>query len=290
MQQLCAYAKINLSLDIVGEREDGYHLLRMVMQSISLHDEITMMRNDSGRIRVLCADRRVPDNENNTCYKAAKLLLDEFGIKDGIELVIMKNIPVAAGLAGGSADAAAVMKAVNEEFSLGLSTEELMERAVKVGADVPFCLMGGTALSEGIGEKLTALKPLKEYGLILVKPKEGISTKEVYRAYDDKKVERRPDTDALVRELSASGKILPEAMENVLESVAIPMLPQIERIKEAFGETGCEKTLMSGSGPTVYGMFENTLIGQTRREDALTLLKRRFPLCRVMLSGTVSGI
>ncbi|MCR4908490.1 MAG: 4-(cytidine 5'-diphospho)-2-C-methyl-D-erythritol kinase [Lachnospiraceae bacterium] len=287
MQTVNAYAKINLSLDIVGEREDGYHLLRMVMQTLSLHDEISLSRTEVGAVRILCDDRRVPVNEHNTCFKAAKLLLEEAGIKDGVEIKIKKLIPVAAGLAGGSSDAAAVMKAVNTEFSLGLSAEDLKERAVNIGADVPYCILGGTALSEGIGERLTALKPLEEYEVLLVKPKEGVSTKEVYRAYDETKVADHPDTDALVKEIGETGRLLPGAMENVLESVTIPLIPEIREIKETLKKSGCAKTLMSGSGPTVYAVYENTLIGRARAEDALTLMKRRFSDCKVMLTKTI---
>lgn len=287
MRTVHAHAKINLSLDIVGEREDGYHLLRMVMQSLALHDELTLSRTDTGRIITHTGDRHVPEGEHNTCFKAAKLLLEEFGVKEGVEITVKKNIPVAAGLAGGSADAAAVMKALNEEFAFGLSREALMERAIKVGADVPFCILGGTALSEGIGEKLTALKDLEEYEVLLVKPVEGVSTREVYGAYDGESVEARPDTDALVRQINDTGQILPGAMENVLESVTIPRIPEIREIKEELGALGAAKVLMSGSGPTVYALFERSLIGRARAEDALTLSRKRFSNCRVMLTKTV---
>ena len=279
--KLAAHAKINLSLDIVGEREDGYHLLRMVMQTLELADEIEVRKIESGGITTSTDSEAVSDDKTNLAYRAAELLLKEFEIKDGVDIRIKKNIPVAAGLAGGSTDAAAVLKAVNELFGLGLTKEELAKRGVGLGADIPYCIYGGTMLSEGIGEKLTPLKPIKNIPVLLVKPHRGVSTAEVYKAYRDENVAVRPDTEGLVAAIN-SGGFDGKMLANVLESVTIPMVPEIEAVKRRLIELGAYFSMMSGSGPTVFGLFSE----QSLSDKAFSELKREFKDMTVISTKT----
>ena len=279
--KLAAHAKINLSLDIVGEREDGYHLLRMVMQTLELADEIEVRKIESGGITTSTDCEAVSDDKTNLAYRAAELLLKEFEIKDGVDIRIKKNIPVAAGLAGGSTDAAAVLKAVNELFGLGLTKEELAKRGVGLGADIPYCIYGGTMLSEGIGEKLTPLKPIKNIPVLLVKPHRGVSTAEVYKAYRDENAGARPDTEGLVAAIN-SGGFDGKMLANVLESVTIPMVPEIEAVKRRLIELGAYFSMMSGSGPTVFGLFSE----QSLADRAFSELKREFKDMTVISTKT----
>ena len=272
--ELMAHAKINLSLDIVGEREDGYHLLRMVMQTLKLADKIEVSVNESWRITTF--------TDSNLAYRAAELLLKEFGIGDGVDIRIQKNIPVAAGLAGGSADAAAVLKAVNELFELALTDEELAERGVRLGADLPYCIYGGTMLSEGIGEKLTRLRNLEVLPVILVKPPKSVSTVEVYKSYRDERVNLHPQTDELVKEINSSGSFDERKLANVLESVTLPMVPEIDEIKRSLIEHGAYFSMMSGSGPTVFGLFKQ----QDTADRAFSALKAQYKEMTVISTCT----
>ncbi len=269
--ELTAHAKINLSLDIVGEREDGYHLLRMIMQTLKLGDIVRVSRNTHGEITTSTDSGMVSDDKTNLAYKAAELLIEEFDIKDGVDININKHIPVSAGLAGGSTDAAAVLRAVNALFGLGLSNEELAERGVKIGADVPYCIFGGTMLSEGIGEKLTPLKSLETMPVILVKPPKSVSTAGVYKAYSADKVEKHPETDVLIGEIGNTGSFDAEKLANVLESVTIPMVPEIEDIKALLKREGAYFSMMSGSGPTVFGLYKNTGAADMAYETVKTI-------------------
>ena len=260
--KLKAYGKINLGLDVVRRREDGYHEVKMIMQTVNIYDRIFIKKNDSGEIKIKTNLFYLPNNSDNIMYKAAKLLFDEFGITKGLDINLQKNIPVSAGMAGGSTDAAAVMFGINVMFRLGLSIEELMERAVKIGADVPYCLLRGTALSEGIGEKLTRLSPPPNCFIVIAKPGFGVSTKHVYQNLNLDGLERHPDIDGLMEAIKNKDlKKMSEKMENVLETVTAKEHPEIDRLKQLMLECGACVSLMSGSGPTVFGLFE-------KKEDA----------------------
>ena len=252
-----ALAKINLGLDVVRRREDGYHEVRMIMQTIHLFDRLEISKNTSGQITMETNLAFLPTNENNLVCKAAKLLTDEFGIKDGVHVWLHKHIPVAAGMAGGSTDAAAVLYGMNRIFDLGLSKEELMERGVKIGADVPYCVMRGTALAEGIGEKLTKLPPMVKCPVLIAKPQINVSTKFVYENLKLDADTEHPDIDRLVADIREKNltKIAAD-MGNVLETGTIPAYPVIADIKENMLQNGAVNAMMSGSGPTVFGLFE----------------------------------
>lgn len=253
-----ALAKINLGLDVVRRREDGYHEVRMVMQTIHLFDRLQMVRNSSGNITMSTNLPFLPTNENNLVYKAAKLLKDEFAIKDGIDVKLHKHIPVAAGMAGGSTDAAAVLYGMNCIFGLGLSREDLMQRGVKLGADVPYCVMRGTALAEGIGEKLTALPPMVKCPVLIAKPQFSVSTKFVYENLRLNRETVHPNIDRLTADIKAKDlHAIAADMGNILETVTIPNYPIIAEIKEHMMEHGAINSMMSGSGPTVFGLFED---------------------------------
>ena len=252
-----ALAKINLGLDVVRKREDGYHEVKMVMQTIHLFDRLEMKKTQADEITITTNLTFLPTNENNLVYKAAKLLKDEFYIKDGIHVKLHKHIPVAAGMAGGSTDAAAVLYGMNSMFELGLSKGELMQRGVKIGADVPYCIMRGTALAEGIGEKLTALPPMVKCPVLIAKPQISVSTKFVYENLKLNEGIVHPDIDTLVSDIEA--KDLPKIaadMGNILETVTIPNYPVIAQIKDLMKEQGALNAMMSGSGPTVFGLFD----------------------------------
>lgn len=250
-----AYAKVNLGLDVVNRLPNGYHQVKMIMQTVGIYDELTMEKTESGII-VTTDSGELPTDENNLIYKAAKLMQEKYGIREGVRIHLQKNIPIAAGMAGGSTDAAATMRGMNILFGLEAKTEELMAEAVKIGADVPYCIMGGTALAEGIGEKLTALPPAPKIFLLVAKPDINVSTKYVYEHLDAEGIAHHPDIDGMVeaiREGSLQGIL--ERMENVLETVTIPAHPVIEVIKKRMRELGAADSLMSGSGPTVFGVF-----------------------------------
>ena len=252
-----ALAKVNLGLDVLRRREDGYHEVCMVMQTIHLYDRLDIVKNQSGQITMETNLAFLPTNENNLVYKAAKLLCDEFGIKDGIHVNLQKRIPVAAGMAGGSTDAAAVLYGVNKIFDLGLTTKQLMERGVKIGADVPYCIMRGTALAEGIGEKLTQLPPMVKCPILIAKPAINVSTKFVYENLKLDTV-THPNIQQLVEDIKAKDLHgIASHMGNVLESVTIPAYPIIADIKDHMMNHGAIGAMMSGSGPTVFGLFED---------------------------------
>lgn len=255
---LKALAKINLGLDVLGKREDGYHEVRMVMQTIHLYDRVEIKKTRSPHIHVETNLYYLPVNEDNLVYRAAKLMKDEFQIKEGVRIVLQKFIPVAAGLAGGSSDAAAVLVGMNRIFNLGLKQNKLMELGLKIGADVPFCIMRGTALAEGIGEKLTALPPMPKCPVLIAKPAISVSTKAVYeglKLYDGME---HPDIDGVMEGIQQKElKGVASHMGNILETVTIPMYPVIEDIKKLMLENGALNAMMSGSGPTVFGLFPN---------------------------------
>lgn len=257
--QLKALAKINLGLDVLRRREDGYHEVKMIMQTISLCDELELRRTRQPGIQVRTNLPYLPTNENNLVYKAAKLLQDEFGMKEGVSIQLRKKIPVAAGMAGGSSDAAAVLWGMNRMYGFGLSRTALMERGVKLGADVPYCILRGTALAEGIGERLTALPPMPKCYLLIVKPGISVSTRFVYENLHANELcpEQHPDVDAMVQALKRKDlKALASGMGNILELVTVPAYPVIEEIRQCILKAGACGALMSGSGPTVFGIFD----------------------------------
>jgi len=253
--QLRAYAKINLGLDVIRRLENGYHEVKMIMQTVGIYDELTFERIPSG-IVLTTNHGELPLDENNLIYKAVRLMQENYGISEGVKVHLQKNIPVAAGMAGGSTDAAATLKAMNVLFDLQASEEELRELGVKIGADVPYCIMGGTALAEGIGEKLTALPKAPDCYLLVAKPDINVSTKYVYEHLDAKEGYAHPDIDGMVEAIkTGSLKGITDRMGNVLESVTIEAHPIIATIKERMLALGADNSLMSGSGPTVFGIF-----------------------------------
>ena len=255
---LKALAKINLGLDVVRRREDGYHEVRMVMQTINLYDRLDIVKKKEPGISIKTNISFLPVNENNLIYKAGKLLMDEFGIAEGVSVKLNKRIPIAAGMAGGSTDAAAMMYGINKLFDLGLSRKALMERGVKIGADVPYCIMRGTALAEGIGEELTQLSPMVRCPILIAKPSISVSTKFVYQNLKLDENTVHPDIDKLVEDIKKKdlGKIASD-MGNVLETVTIPNYPVIAEIKERMLQSGAVNSMMSGSGPTVFGILDD---------------------------------
>lgn len=256
--ELKALAKINLGLDVLGRRENGYHDVRMVMQTIYLYDNIVIRKTEEPGIQLETNLFFLPVNEGNIAYKAAKMLMDEFQIQGGVHITLDKHIPVAAGLAGGSSNAAAVLVGMNRLFSLGLSEQELMERGVKIGADVPYCIMRGTVLAEGIGEVLTPLDPLPKCYVLIAKPSISVSTKMVYEKLDAQVIEEHPDIDGLIAGLKSQNiRKVAASMGNVLERVTVEEYPIIERIKDEMKKEGALNAMMSGSGPTVFGIFED---------------------------------
>ncbi|MBQ8040339.1 MAG: 4-(cytidine 5'-diphospho)-2-C-methyl-D-erythritol kinase [Lachnospiraceae bacterium] len=255
---LKALAKINLGLDVVRRREDGYHEVRMIMQTIHLYDRLDIAKTKESGITIKSNLSYVPTNENNLVYKAGKLLMDEFQITEGVFVDLNKRIPVAAGMAGGSSDAAAMLYGLNRMFDLGLSQKELMERGVKIGADVPYCLMRGTALAEGIGEKLTQLPPMVKCPVLIAKPQISVSTKFVYENLKLNENTVHPDITQLVTDIKNKDlHAIAGHMGNVLETVTIPAYPIIADIKNKMLESGAVNSMMSGSGPTVFGLFED---------------------------------
>ena len=265
-------AKINLGLDVVGTREDGYHEVRMVMQSLKLHDDLVMEKQPEG-ITMKTNLSFLPCDGDNLVVRAVEMMRQEFGITTGVNINLRKVIPVAGGMAGGSSDAASALFGMNALFDLGLSRENLMEYGLRLGADVPFCIMRGTALSEGIGEILTPLPAPPSCGVLIVKPKVGVSTKAVYQAFDALEHPEHPDIDALLAGLKSGNWMdMKKGMGNSLEDVTIPMHPVINDIKKKMMEKGALISLMSGSGPTVFGIYENAYDAQ-KAEKAFKMMQ-----------------
>ena len=264
-------AKINLSIDVIGKREDGYHIVEMIMQTIDLYDDIKLKELEEDNIIIKSECSYIPLNEDNIVYKAAKLIKEKMDIKKGIEIFIKKNIPVAAGMAGGSSNAAAVLVGLNELWKLGLSKDELRDLGLKLGADVPFCIEGGTALAEGIGEKLTYIKGInKDVNILVCKPDIFVSTKEVYQSLDIKNIEKRPDNKLLIENLKNDDIVsVSNNMVNVLEEVTSKKYSDIKVIEDIIAKNGAMGTMMSGSGPTVFGFFDNEEKAKRARVELL---------------------
>jgi 4-diphosphocytidyl-2-C-methyl-D-erythritol kinase len=250
-------AKINLSIDVLGKRNDGYHIVEMIMQTIDLYDYINMRDNDNNKINIKSNSESIPLNENNIVYKAAKIIKEKFNIDKGLDIYIQKNIPVAAGMAGGSSNAAAILVGLNEMWNLNINEQDLIDIGLRLGADVPFCITGGAALAQGIGEKLTKIKGLNESYILVCKPDVFVSTAEVYKNLDMKKVDKRPDNKFLLSCLEKQEiNLLAKNMVNVLESVTSNNHQDINKIKDIMIKHGALGSIMSGSGPTVFGLFD----------------------------------
>lgn len=291
-----AYAKVNLSLDIVGRRSDGYHLVRMVMQTLDIADILTFEKTDTGIINIYLNNSvdsesgvsgstndnlgRVPLGEDNLIYKVAKLILEKYvWLRDrsaGVNISLTKNIPIAAGMAGGSSDAAATFKGMNELFELSLMDKEMMELGVMLGADIPYCIMGGTALSEGIGEQLTRLPDIPDSYFLVAKPPISVSTAEAYGGYDsiaeDSNILVRPDVDGQVDAIYAGNlQVIASKFANVLECVTAEKHKEIKTLEAVMLEGGALNAMMSGSGPTVFGLFDN----REKAENTAIEIKKR---------------
>ena len=254
---LKSYGKINLGLDVLRRREDGYHEVRMIMQTVGLYDLLTMKKRKDGKIKMTCNLAFLPTDERNLVYKAVKLIKDKYDIKDGVEIDLNKRIPVAAGMAGGSSNCAAALKGMNELFDLSLSIDELCEIGVTLGADVPYCIWGGTALSEGIGEKLSRVEAMPDCYILIAKPGISVSTAFVYKNLDLAGLSRHPDIDGMLeclKEKDLEG--ICGRLENVLESVTVKEYPIIEQVKTHLMKQGAMGALMSGSGPTIFAIFK----------------------------------
>ena len=257
-----AYGKVNISLDVVGKREDGYHLLSMIMQNIDLYDEIEVEKQECGII-LECNKSYVPVDNRNLAYKAAEIFKERYDIVDGVKINIEKNIPVSAGLAGGSTDAAAVLKVMNKLFNVNATEEELMELGLKLGADIPYCIHGGTALCEGIGEIITPIKPFRDKIVVLVKPAFGVSTKEVYKNFNLEKVKQHPKTAEIINAIeNYDFNFVASNMKNLLENVTLRKHKILIKIKEEMNACGAINSMMSGSGPTVFAFFDDMLKAQ----------------------------
>ncbi len=270
--KLKAYGKINLGLDVVRKREDGYHEVRMIMQTVNVFDRIEIRKTKNPDIKIKTNLYYLPTNEDNLVYKSAKLLIDEFKITQGVAIDLKKYIPVAAGMGGGSSDAAAVLYGMNRMFHLGLSIDELMKRGVKLGADVPYCLLRGTVIAEGIGEKLTPLPPLPACSIIIAKPDLSVSTKAVYGKLNANELKSHPDIDGMVEAIKENDLYgVASRLENVLETVTIPDYPIIKELKDFMLEHNALNALMSGSGPTVFGLYDDEKVAR----KAFELLKKK---------------
>lgn len=281
-----AYAKINLGLDVLRRREDGYHEVKMIMQTVGIHDILTFKEAPEGVLELSVNSMQIPDNDDNLIIKAAKLLLQTAGINKGVSINLEKNIPVAAGMAGGSTDAAATFLGLNELFELSYTKEDLQKMGVKLGADIPYCIMGGTALSEGIGEKLSPLPAPPAAFLVVAKPDLMISTKYVYENLHANSLKDHPDIDAMIGAIKdADLHKMCSLMGNVLETVTEKENPIITQIKALMIEEGAIGSLMSGSGPTVFGIFDK----EEQAKLCLTKLQEKGLAKQLFVTEFVSG-
>lgn len=255
--EIKAYAKINPAIDIIKKRTDGYHEVQMIMQSVELHDKVILNKTER-EIIVKCDNPQVPEGEKNIAYRAAKIMFDKYNIQSGISIEIIKNIPISAGMAGGSSDAAAVIKGINQLFELKLHIDEQEKIALSIGADVPFCLMGGTVMAEGIGEKLTKISQLRPVDILIVKPKIDVSTKWVYENFKIENVQNRPNINEIINSIKEDNiEKFAKNMVNVLETVTAKKYPIIDYIKDIMMKNGAKGSIMSGSGSAVFGMFSD---------------------------------
>ena len=277
-------AKINLALDVLFRRPDGYHEMSMIMQTVSLYDKVTVKPVETG-IHITTNSLKIPTDSTNIVYKAAEYLKNKYGVQSGASIHIEKNIPVEAGLAGGSTDAACTLKLLNKAWELRLTEQELLDAGQQLGADVPFCIIGGTALAQGIGEKLTPIKPMPSCYVLLAKPGFGVSTKEVFSNLRLGEVIQKPDIEQM-RQAIEAGDIqrIAKNMKNVLEEVTIPKHPVIEHIKKRLIEKGALGAMMSGSGPTVFALFEGLDAAQ-KAKDSLVELAQEIHIAETVEKG-----
>lgn len=263
-----AMAKVNLGLDVLRRRQDGYHEVRMIMQSVDLYDVLTFEKTEAAGIVIRTNKKNIPTDQRNLIYKAADLLMRKYSITDGLCVTLEKRIPMAAGMAGGSTDAAAVFVAMNELFSLHMTQESMCELAVTIGADVPYCIVGGTVLAEGIGEKLTKLADAPACTLLIAKPSVGVSTKYVYENLHADKLRQHPDIDGMLTAICEDDLDgVAKRLGNVLETVTVKAYPVIEKLKSWMMEHGAVNALMSGSGPTVFGIYKEAQEAQRACEQ-----------------------
>ena len=282
--KLKARAKVNLTLDVMGRRENGYHDLQMIMQSISLSDEIQIRKSNISGIQLETNLNWLPKDEKNIAYRGAKLMMETYGIKQGVSITLWKRIPVGAGLAGGSTDCAAVIEGMNWLFDLGLDEKEQMALGRKLGMDIPFCILGGTALAEGLGDELTSLPSCPPFYLVLAKPPVSVSTARVYQRFDFQKVNKRPNTMEMIQAVKEGDlEKISSGLCNVLESVTIEQYPVLDEIKKSMISLGAKGAVMSGSGPTVYGIFST----QETAGKAADTLREIYHYREIYLAHTV---
>ena len=259
--ELKAYGKINIGLDVIRKREDGYHDLDMIMQTVGVYDDVIISREDGTQtyeIEVSTDADILPNDKGNLAFMAAKVLMEAYEIKSKVKIHINKRIPIAGGMAGGSADCAAVLRGVNQLFQLGLTDEQLQEYGVKLGADVPYCIVGGTKRAQGIGEILTDLPTPPKCYVIIAKPDAFVSTKFVYSHIRPAQIENHPDIDGIIESIKAGDLYgMCEKIANVMEDVTIPEYPIIQKVKDILKSNGAVNALMSGSGPTVFGIYDD---------------------------------
>lgn len=280
-----AYAKINLGLDVVRRLPNGYHEVRMIMQNVGIYDVLTFAKAEEG-ITLQVDNQEVPADGNNLICKAAKLLMETAGIQGGVRITLEKNIPIAAGMAGGSTDAAAAFLGINELYEIGYDIEQLKALGVKIGADVPYCIQGGTALAEGIGEVLSEIPAPPACYLLIAKPDINVSTKFVYENLRANELEYHPDIDGMLKALDAGDlKGITDRLGNVLETVTVPAYPIIQEIKNLMLAAGAENALMSGSGPTVFGMFTD----KEQAEAASAEIRKAELAKQVFVTGFVNN-
>ncbi len=274
-------AKINLGLDVVKRRKDDYHEVRMVMQSVALFDEVWLEKSGEPGITIQTDMPQLPTGRRNLAYRAAELFMERYGIEEGVSIRIAKKIPVAAGLAGGSADAAAVIMALNRLFETHAAEKQLRDLALLIGADVPFCICRGTALAEGVGEKLMKLPPMPDCAILIAKPPYSISTRDAYEAFDVLDEPYHPSLDALLDAVKARNlEKIASSMGNSLEAAVLPKHSDLREMLELFLEMGALGSGMSGSGPSVFGIFRDRDIA----EKAQMELRRRFAICQTILT------
>lgn len=255
-----AYAKINIALDVIGKREDGYHDMKMIMQTIDIYDNIKISKNSSKVIKIDSNREITEDIENNLVYKATKEVLVYNGIFDkvGLSIYIEKNIPMEAGMAGGSADCATTIIALNELFNFNMTMSEMMEIGKKLGSDVPYCLVGGTKLVEGIGDIISDLADMPEIFVLVVKPKQSVSTKDIFGKLDLDLIKQRPNFEKIINAInSKDSERIASNFCNIFEEVTIPIYPEIQKIKDEINNYGALNSLMTGTGSTVFGFFDN---------------------------------
>lgn len=272
MLTIPGYAKINLTLNVVGKRPDGYHDVEMVMQAIDLHDLIILRERAEEGVEIRCDHPYVPANPNNLAYRAADLLSKEQGARSGLMIEIIKKIPVAAGLAGGSTDAAAVLVGLNELWNLGYTRKELMQLGGRLGADVPFCIMGGTALATGIGTDLRPLSPAPEMELVMVTPEIAVSTKDVYTRYSPELVKHWPHLESMENAIYGNDiNGIKQNLANVLEPITLHNYPQVAEAKQRMEDVGLHPVVMSGSGPTLFAIVDHKEAGDRFAEKLNSL-------------------